>query len=78
MDRERRLAELEWSCESRSEICARVADLEELAAELYPFVGDSCPEECRWRGECDPDGPDCVAYGEYFEILTGMGIEVGK
>lgn len=76
MDREKRRRELEWSCESRSEICVRVVDLEALAAELYPFVGDTCPESCRWRGECDPEGPTCIAYDRYFDIFNRMGIEV--
>lgn len=55
------------------------AKLESVIAELYPFVGNSCPDECKYRDECDAlNCGECIAYTRYFEVLNGMGIEVDE
>ena len=45
-------------------------------AELYPFVGSSCPDECRWRAICDGAPMACRAYPEYARELRRLGVEV--
>lgn len=60
--------------------------LREACAELYPYVGETCPEECKYRDECESDsnrGTDgfplmCVAYNELFEKLRNLGVEVAQ
>lgn len=59
-------------------------DLREWCAELYPYVGETCPEECKYCEECesesnlDTDGFPlmCVAYSILFEKLRDLGVEV--
>lgn len=59
-------------------------DLREWCVELYPYVGDTCPDTCKYREECesesnlDTDGFPlvCVAYNELFEKLRNLGMEV--
>lgn len=58
-------------------------DLRELALEMYPYVGDTCPDECRYIAECESEnnrGTDgyaltCVAYGYIGARLRELGIE---
>lgn len=76
IDAERRVAELE-------ELNAGLSD---LVAELLPYSGDTCPDECRYREECD--GPSnqsstgepllCVAYGHLLEKASELGVEVKR
>ena len=74
------------TCEGIAEHAERIVRLEEVIAEMYPFVGDTCPEGCRWREECNSDSNKrsdgaflmCLAYNRYYEILEDLGIEVGK
>jgi hypothetical protein len=61
-------------------------DLRDMCAELYPYVGETCPEECKYREECESEsnrGTDgfplmCVAYNELFEKLRNLGVEVAQ
>lgn len=63
---------------------AENAKLRELCKELYPFVGSTCPDECKHREECEGEGNRgtdgfplvCVAYNRYFEDMRELGIEV--
>lgn len=72
------------TCETPAEHAERIVALEELAAELYPYVGDACPDGCRYAEECrGKDNLDehglpraCVAYDRYRERLGEYGIEV--
>lgn len=73
------------TCETPAEHAERIVALEELAAELYPYVCDPCPDECRYAEECNAEdnrGTDgfplvCIACGKYRERLSEYGIEVG-
>ena len=70
--------------EGIAEHAERIASLEELVCELLPYVASSCPEECRYREECDDPSNCgaggwplvCVAYGHLLEAAREMGIEV--
>ena len=61
-------------------------DLRDMCAELYPYVGETCPEECKYREECESEsnrGTDgfplmCIAYNELFEKLRNFGVEVAQ
>lgn len=63
-----------------------IASLEELVQELLPYAGDSCPEECRYREECETEENldsiglpmFCVAYGHLVEKAEGLGVEVAS
>ena len=76
IEAERRVAELE----------KLNAGLSDLVAELLPYSGDTCPDECRYREECD--GPSnqsstgepllCVAYGHLLEKARELSVEVKR
>lgn len=59
-------------------------NLRELVREMYPYVGETCPEECKYRDECEGEdnrGTDgfplmCVAYNRIGERLHALRIEV--
>lgn len=68
------------------ELETETARLRSLVAELLPYAGDSCPDECRYRKECDSDsnlGTDgfpllCVAYGHLLEKARVLGVDVSS
>ena len=70
--------------EGIAEHAERIVALEELCQEMLPYVGDSCPEECRYRDECMDErnlGPAglplrCVAYDHIGEKISKLGMEV--
>ena len=71
------------TCEGIAEHAERIVSLEELVQELLPYAGDSCPEECRYREECETEENLgsiglpmlCVAYGHLVEKAVKLGIE---
>lgn len=60
--------------------------LKELVEELLPYAGDSCPEECRYREECDGENNrgthglplTCVAYGHLVEKAAKLGVPAAR
>ena len=77
---------IEWSRlvrEQFEELEHKHSCLVGLAREMYPYVGDACPDECRYRAECEGEynqGMDgrtlvCVAYGHIGERLRELGIK---
>ena len=74
------------TCEGIAEHAERIVSLEELVQELLPYAGDSCPEGCRYREECETeDNLDsiglpmfCVAYGHLVEKAAKLGVEVAR
>lgn len=77
-----RVHEILYSCDSREELSVRIATLEGLSRELFPYVGDPCPDECKYCEECESEsnrGTDgfpllCIAYNKYYETLNELGI----
>lgn len=61
----------------------RIRGLQEIAREMYPYVGDPCPDECGYRSECEGEGNRgtdgtplmCVAYNRLFARLQELGID---
>lgn len=66
MDRDARVQELLYSCDSREELCARITTLEEFAQDLYEFA-ELYDEEKGPRQWC-----------EIRERMQALGIEVPK
>lgn len=70
--------------EGIAEHAERITRLEELVAELLPYAGSSCPEECRYQEECEDEGNlstngwplTCVAYGHLVHSAMELGVEV--
>ena len=61
-----------------------IMKLRDLVAELLPYAGSSCPEECRYQEECEDEGNlstngwplTCVAYGHLIDAAKALGVEV--
>ncbi|MBO7674440.1 MAG: hypothetical protein J6S63_05470 [Atopobiaceae bacterium] len=70
------------SCEGITEHVNRICDLEEMCQEMWPYIGDSCPESCAYRDECERDEnrksdwwlERCVAYDHIGEKLVKLGV----
>lgn len=74
------------SLEGIEEHAERIVSLEVLCQEMYPYVGESCPEECEYQDECFDDSNlrkdglprMCVAYNHIGEKLRKLGVEVDE
>ena len=64
----------------------RMDALRDMCAELYQYVVDACPDECRYRDECESESNRgahglplvCVAYSILSEKLRDLGVKVSK
>lgn len=71
--RAERIHHHQYSGEGIVEHCERIVALEELVADILPFVEFSCGECCRWYGKCDI--ATCHAYEYARERAGELGIE---
>ncbi|MBR2684418.1 MAG: hypothetical protein IKE22_14275 [Atopobiaceae bacterium] len=72
--REKRLAELEWSCMTPDEHAARIVALEDLCMCMWGWVNFETCERCPVRDKCDSDAGECAFWDWAGERMRELGL----